>query len=47
MRGLFRGGLLRGLWTAVGAGLYLGIYESGRKYLEDKRGGGEDGREVV
>ena len=37
MKGLFRGGALRGLWTALGSGLYLGIYESGRRYLEGRR----------
>lgn len=37
VRGLFRGATLRGGWTAVGAGLYLGIYESGRSYLERRR----------
>ena len=39
VRGLFRGGGLRGLWTALGSGLYLGVYESGRKYLENRRTG--------
>lgn len=39
MKGLFRGGALRGLWTALGSGLYLGVYESGRKYLENRRTG--------
>ena len=37
MKGLFRGGALRGLWTALGSGLYLGVYESGRRYLEGRR----------
>ena len=37
MRGIFRGATLRGVWTALGAGLYLGVYESGRKYLEGRR----------
>lgn len=37
MKGLFRGGALRGLWTALGSGLYLGVYESGRRWLEDRR----------
>ena len=35
--GLFRGALLRSLWTAFGSGLYLGCYEGGRHYLEDRR----------
>ena len=33
MRGLFRGGTLRAAWTALGSGLYLGVYESGRVWL--------------
>lgn len=37
LKGLFRGGLLRGVWTMLGAGLYLGVYESGRIYLADRR----------
>ena len=37
VKGLFRGGALRGLWTAMGSGLYLGLYESGRTWLEDRR----------
>lgn len=38
-RGLFRGGVLRASWTALGLGLYLGSYEGGRKFLEDRREG--------
>lgn len=41
LKGLFRGGLLRAVWTAMGSGLYLGAYESGRHWLERRRG--EDG----
>lgn len=41
MKGLFRGGALRGAWTALGSGLYLGVYESGRRYLERRRVGDE------
>lgn len=37
IKGLFRGGALRGIWTALGSGLYLGAYESGRRYLEERR----------
>jgi len=37
IKGLFRGGALRGVWTALGMGLYLGVYESGRSYLENRR----------
>jgi solute carrier family 25 (mitochondrial S-adenosylmethionine transporter), member 26 len=36
-KGLFRGGALRGTWTALGSGLYLGVYESGRHFLGDRR----------
>ncbi|KAF1953299.1 mitochondrial carrier protein [Byssothecium circinans] len=36
--GLWRGGALRGVWTFVGSGLYLGVYESGRVYLASRRG---------
>lgn len=38
MKGLWRGGALRAVWTFVGAGLYLGAYESGRVYLAKRRG---------
>ena len=37
-KGLWRGGALRGIWTFIGAGLYLGAYESGRVYLARRRG---------
>ncbi|KAL8687243.1 MAG: hypothetical protein Q9218_006526, partial [Villophora microphyllina] len=47
MRGLFRGGALRGAWTALGSGLYLGVYESGRKGLERRRLGQYEGVGVV
>ena len=43
VKGLFRGGALRGLWTALGSGLYLGVYESGRRYLEERRVGADEG----
>lgn len=36
-KGLFRGGALRGVWTMLGSGLYLGVYESGRLYLAGRR----------
>ncbi len=36
-KALFSGGALRAVWTALGMGLYLGVYESGRAYLEDRR----------
>ncbi|CAG8983857.1 hypothetical protein HYALB_00005495 [Hymenoscyphus albidus] len=36
MKGLFRGGTLRAAWTALGSGLYLGVYETGRVWLGDR-----------
>lgn len=35
--GLFRGGSIRAVWTAVALSLYLSIYEGGRVYLENRR----------
>ena len=46
VKGLFRGGALRGVWTALGSGLYLGVYESGRRYLEGRRVGVAEGLRV-
>jgi hypothetical protein len=37
VKGLFRGGTLRAAWTALGSGLYLGVYETGRVWLGDQR----------
>ena len=37
VKGIFRGALLRSIWTAMGSGLYLGCYEGGRFYLERQR----------
>lgn len=37
VKGFFRGAALRAVWTALGSGLYLGVYEGGRFYLEDSR----------
>ncbi|KAK0621706.1 mitochondrial carrier domain-containing protein [Bombardia bombarda] len=34
IRGIFRGALLRGTWTALGSGLYLGSYEVAKVYLK-------------
>lgn len=45
-RGLFRGGLLKAGWTALSLGLYLGIYEGGRLYLENRRKD-NDGNSVI
>lgn len=38
IKGLWRGSALRGVWTMLGSGLYLGVYESGRIYLAGTRG---------
>ncbi len=42
IKGLFRGGLLRAGWTAVGSGLYLGTYEMAKVWLK----GGQSGRDL-
>lgn len=46
IQGLFRGGLLRAGWTAIGSGLYLGTYEVAKVWLKgttaDDDGGGDD-----
>lgn len=34
IQGLFRGGLLRAGWTAIGSGLYLGTYEVAKVWLK-------------
>ena len=46
-KGLFRGGALRAVWTALGSGLYLGVYESGRSYLEGRRTGNHEGQAIT
>ena len=47
IKGLFRGGALRGAWTALGSGLYLGVYESGRTYLESRRFDNSQGQTII
>lgn len=42
VKGMFRGALLRSIWTAFGSGLYLGCYEGGRHYLEERRRDGDE-----
>ncbi|KAI9683170.1 MAG: hypothetical protein M1829_005961 [Trizodia sp. TS-e1964] len=39
LKGLFGGGALRGIWTALGSGLYLASYETGRVWLAQQRDG--------
>ncbi|KAK4176660.1 putative S-adenosylmethionine mitochondrial carrier protein [Triangularia setosa] len=34
VRGIFRGAVLRGTWTALGSGLYLGSYEMAKVWLK-------------
>ncbi|KZM22894.1 uncharacterized protein EKO05_0001290 [Ascochyta rabiei] len=46
-KGLWRGGALRAVWTFVGAGLYLGAYESGRVYLAARRGENVDEADLL
>lgn len=43
VRGIFRGGMIRSVWTAVSLSLYLGLYEGGRFYLENRRRRLEEG----
>jgi solute carrier family 25 S-adenosylmethionine transporter 26 len=47
VKGLWRGGALRGVWTFIGAGLYLGAYESGRVYLAARRGENVDEKDLL
>lgn len=47
VKGLFRGGALRAVWTMLGSGLYLGVYESGRIYLARRRGEQVDEEDLV
>ncbi|KUI63483.1 hypothetical protein VM1G_10358 [Cytospora mali] len=42
LKGLFRGGLLRAGWTALGSGLYLGTYEVAKVWLKGTSEGVED-----
>ncbi|GAW20070.1 hypothetical protein ANO14919_095640 [Xylariales sp. No.14919] len=40
--GLFRGAILRSVWTAVGSGLYLGMYEVAKEWLARGKGDNEN-----
>ncbi|KAI0396401.1 mitochondrial carrier domain-containing protein [Xylariaceae sp. FL0594] len=40
--GLFRGALLRSVWTTVGSGLYLGMYEVAKAWLTRGKGDGDE-----
>lgn len=37
IRGFFRGGAFRCIWTAVGSGLYLGMYDAAKLWLERRK----------
>ncbi|KAL4741456.1 mitochondrial carrier domain-containing protein [Aspergillus similis] len=39
MKGLFRGGAIRVVWTAISLSIYLSMYEGGRFFLEKRRKG--------
>ncbi|KFZ09139.1 hypothetical protein V502_08913 [Pseudogymnoascus sp. VKM F-4520 (FW-2644)] len=39
VKGLFRGASLRSAWSALASGLYLGVYESMRRWLGERRVG--------
>ena len=45
--GLFRGGLLRAAWTALGSGLYLGTYEVAKVWLKGSNGADDTGSEAL
>ncbi len=36
VKGLFRGGILRAMWTALGSGIYLGSYEVAKVWLKQR-----------
>ncbi|PHH85391.1 hypothetical protein CDD83_479 [Cordyceps sp. RAO-2017] len=42
IRGLFRGGLFRSSWTALGSSLYLGSYDTAKLWLRRRKDGRED-----
>jgi solute carrier family 25 (mitochondrial S-adenosylmethionine transporter), member 26 len=37
VRGLFRGGLFRSAWTALGSGLYLGTYDTAKVWFKRRK----------
>lgn len=41
VKGLFRGASLRSAWSALASGLYLGVYESMRMWLGERRVGAD------
>ncbi|KAI5843234.1 mitochondrial carrier protein-like protein [Tricharina praecox] len=42
VRGLWRGAGIRAAWTMLGSGLYLGVYEGSKVWLEERRRGKEE-----
>lgn len=46
IQGLFRGGLLRAGWTAIGSGLYLGTYEVAKVWLKGTADVSDDDRQL-
>lgn len=40
-KAIWKGGLLRAVWTFLGSGLYLGMFESSKIYLSRRREGKE------
>lgn len=47
VHGLFRGGLLRAAWTALGSGLYLGTYEVAKVWLKGSNGADDTNSEAL
>jgi hypothetical protein len=47
IKGLWRGGALRAVWTFIGSGLYLGVYDAGRIYLAGRRGESVDEQDLM
>ncbi|KZV83520.1 mitochondrial carrier [Exidia glandulosa HHB12029] len=47
VRGLWRGGALRAVWTMLGSALYLATYESGRIWLASRRGEDLDEKDLL
>ncbi|KAI1102753.1 mitochondrial carrier [Jackrogersella minutella] len=45
--GLFRGAVLRAVWTAVGSGLYLGTYEVAKSWLARRKGYDIDDKSLI
>jgi hypothetical protein len=46
LRGFFRGGLFRSVWTALGSGLYLGTYETAKVWLKRRKSALDDSTSI-